>query len=244
MVLTAGVDVQDDRLEVEIVGWGLGETSWGIAYKIFYGDPGQQAVWDQLDAFLLKEWFTPAGVKLTISATCVDSGGHFTSEVYDFCKQREYRRVFAIKGKGGYGIPFISKPSRAGIKKDTYLFTIGVNEGKDTIYSRLKIEEPEKPGYCHFPLNVEKGYDEAYFIGLTSEYKKPKRVNGLFRYEWVKRSSNVRNEPLDLRNYALAALRILNPDLEYLHKNNLTGAVYNQTVKRKKRRRKVISKGL
>lgn len=244
LVLTAGVDVQDDRLEVEIVGWGLGETSWGIEYKIFYGDPGQQAVWDQLDAFLQKDWFTPNGVKLSISATCIDSGGHYTQEVYEFCKAREYKRVFAVKGKGGSGTPFISKPSKVGIKKDTYLFTIGVNEGKDTIYGRLKIEDQEKPGYCHFPLNKEKGYDEAYFIGLTSEYKKPKRVNGLIRYEWVKRSSNVRNEPLDLRNYALAALRILNPDLEYLHKNNLTGAVYNQTVKRKKRRRKVISKGL
>jgi phage terminase large subunit GpA-like protein len=244
LVLTAGVDVQDDRLEVEIVGWGLGETSWGIEYKIFYGDPGQQVVWDQLDAFLLKDWFTPNGVKLTISATCIDSGGHYTQEVYDFCKAREYRRIFAVKGKGGSGVPFIYKTSKVGIKKDTYLFIIGVNEGKDTIYSRLKIEEPEKPGYCHFPLNVEKGYDEAYFIGLTSEYKKPKRVNGSIRYEWVKRSSNIRNEPLDLRNYSLAALRILNPDLEYLQKNNLTGAVYNQTVKRKKRRRKVISKGL
>lgn len=244
LVLTAGVDVQDDRLEVEVVGWGLGETSWGIEYKVFYGDPGQQAVWDQLDSFLLKEWYTSAGVKLTVSATCVDSGGHYTSEVYDFCKEREYRRIFAVKGKGGTGIPFISKPSKVGIKKDTYLFHIGVNEGKDIIYGRLKIEDPEKHGYCHFPVNKEKGYDEAYFIGLTSEYKKPKRVNGLIRYEWVKRSSNVRNEPLDLRNYALAALKILNPDLEYLHKNNLTGAVYNQTVRRRKRRRRVISKGL
>lgn len=245
LVLTAGVDVQDDRIEVEIVGWGLGETSWGIEYKIFYGDPGQQAVWDQLDTFLLKHRFTPDGVKLSISATCVDSGGHFTSEVYAYCKEREYRRVFAIKGVGGTGVPFISKPSKVGIKKDTYLFNIGVNEGKDLIYGRLKIEDPEKPGYCHYPLNPEKGYDEAYFIGLTSEYKVPKRVKGIIRYEWEKRSTNIRNEPLDLRNYALAALRILNPDLEYLHKNNLTGAVYNQTaIRKKKKKRKVISKGL
>lgn len=245
LVLTASVDVQDDRLEVEIVGWGQHEQSWGIAYKIFMGDPGQQAVWDQVDTFLLKDRYRSDGVSLIVSATCVDSGGHFTSEVYEYCKAREYRRVFAIKGRGGNGVPFVTRPTLVGRKKDTYLYTLGVNEAKDTIYGRLKIENDEKPGYCYFPSNKERGYDEAYFIGLTSEYKKLKVVNGVASHQWVKRASSIRNEPLDLRVYALAALRIFNPDLDYLASNNLTGNVYAQTTKRKKKRRRgVLSKGV
>ncbi|MCG7435555.1 phage terminase large subunit family protein [Lysinibacillus fusiformis] len=245
LVLTGGVDVQDDRLEVEIVGWGLGEKSAGISYKIFIGDPGQQAVWDQVDTFLAKEWTRPDGVSLSISAACVDSGGHYTTEVYEYCKAREHRRIFAIKGKGGKGVPFINRPSKVGRKKDTYLYNLGVDEAKDTINGRLKIENAEKPGYCLFPLNKDKGYDEAYFVGLTAEYKKLKSVGGVVTYQWVKRSSSIRNEPFDLRVYAFAAFRIFNPDLEYLAEHNLTGNIYKQSAKTKKRRRRgVLSKGV
>lgn len=245
LVLTGSVDVQDDRLEVEVVGWGLDERSWAISYKIFMGDPGQESVWNQVDTFLAKEWYRSDGVALIVAAACIDSGGHYTSEVYEFCKAREHRRIFAVKGRGGNGIPFINRPTKVGRKKDTYLYTLGVNEAKDTIYGRIKIENEQKPGYCRFPLNKERGYDEAYFVGLTSEYKKLKVVNGNVTHQWVKRSSNIRNEPLDLRVYAMAALRILNPDLNYLAENNLTGNVYYQTTKRrKKRRRGVLSKGV
>lgn len=234
LVLTAGVDVQNDRLEVEVVGWGVDEISWGISYKVFYGDPGQQAVWNQLDAFLETMWLCNDGSKLSISATCVDTGGHYTSEVYDFCKEREHRRIFAIKGKGGVGVPYVGKPSKVG-RQNVHLFSLGVNEGKDLIYSRLRNEFEDKPGYCHFPIEKEKGYDEAFFIGLTSEYKKIRWLNGIPRHEWVKKTSSVRNEPLDLRNYATAALRILNPDLNYLKEHKLDGNVFSQTARRKKK---------
>lgn len=243
LLLTAGVDVQNDRLEVEVVGWGIDEISWGISYKIFYGDPGQVAVWNQLDSYLEKEWLCNNGSKMAVTATCVDSGGHYTSEVYDFCKDREHRRIFAIKGKGGTGVAYINKPSKVG-RQNVHLFTLGVNEGKDLIYSRLRNEFQDKPGYCHFPIEKEKGYDEAFFIGLTSEYKRIRFLNGQPRHEWVKRTSSVRNEPLDLRNYATAALRILDPDLQYLKDNKLNGNVFSQATKRKKRKRRSVSKGL
>lgn len=244
LVLTAGVDVQDDRLEVEVVGWAINDVSYGINYKIFYGDPGQDAVWNQVDAFLMNDFIRNDGVTLNISAVCIDSGGHYTNEVYDFCKAREHRRIFAIKGKGGAGIAYINKPNKVG-RQSVHLFTIGVNEGKDIIYSRLKNEFEDKPGYCYFPVEKEKGYDEAYFVGLTAERKVTRFVGSAPKIDWVKRSSNIRNEPLDLRNYALAAFRILNPDMRYLAENQLTGNVFNQTVKRKKRRRKgVLSKGV
>lgn len=242
LVLTAGVDVQDDRLEVEVVGWGVDEISWGISYKIFYGDPGQFAVWDQLDAFLQKEWLCNDGSKLTVSAACVDSGGHYTNEVYDFCKEREHRRVFAIKGKGGSGVPYINKPSKVG-RQRVHLFSIGVNEGKDLIYSRLKNEFEDKPGYCHFPIEAEKGYDEAFFIGLTSERKVQRFINGIPKIQWVKRTSSIRNEPLDLRNYATAALRILNPDLHYLKEHKLNGNVFSQGTRRRKKKEGLSRKG-
>lgn len=242
LVLTAGVDVQDDRLEVEIVGWGVDEVSWGIAYKIFYGDPGQYALWEQLDAFLQREWYCNDGSKLIVSAACVDSGGHYTNEVYDFCKDREYRRVFAIKGKGGSGVPYINKPSKVG-RQQVHLFTIGVNEGKDLIYSRLKNEFEDKPGYCHFPIEKEKGYDEAFFIGLTAERKVTRFIKGVPRIEWVKRTSGIRNEPLDLRNYATAALRILNPDLHYLKEHKLNGNIFTQTTRKRKKKEGLFRKG-
>ncbi|MBG9479406.1 phage terminase large subunit family protein [Lysinibacillus sphaericus] len=245
LVLTGSVDVQDDRLEIEIVGWGVGEQCWGIEYKIFTGDPGQQAIWDQLDLFLAKEYERSDGVSIIISAICIDSGGHYTSEVYKFCKAREHRRIYAIKGKGGNGVPFISRPSKVGKAKDTLLYVLGVNEAKDTISGRLKIEDKSKPGYCRFPLNKELGYDEAFFVGLTSEYKKIRTINGAVTHQWVKRSSNIRNEPFDLRVYNLAALRIFSPDLEYLAEHNLTGNAYVQTARKKKRRRRgVLSKGV
>ncbi|MER2121848.1 MAG: phage terminase large subunit family protein [Solibacillus sp.] len=244
LVLTAGVDVQDDRLEVEVVGWAINDVSYGINYKIFYGDPGQNAVWNQVDAFLINDFIRNDGVTLNISAVCIDSGGHYTNEVYDFCKAREHRRIFAIKGKGGAGIAYINKPNKVG-RQSVHLFTIGVNEGKDIIYSRLKNEFEDKPGYCYFPVEKEKGYDEAYFVGLTAERKVTRFVGSAPKIDWVKRSSNIRNEPLDLRNYALAAFRILNPDMRYLAENQLTGNVFNQRVKRKKKRRKgVLSKGV
>jgi len=234
LVLTAGVDVQDDRLEVEVVGWGINDVSYGIDYKVFYGDPGQDAVWNQMDAFLMKDFIRNDGVMLNITAACVDSGGHYTNEVYDFCKAREHRRIFAIKGRGGAGVAYINKPNKVG-RQSVHLFTIGVNEGKDIIYSRLKNEFEDKPGYCYFPVEKEKGYDEAYFVGLTAERKVTRFVGGAIKIDWVKRSSNIRNEPLDLRNYALAAFRILNPDMSYLAENNLTGNVFSQGTKGKKK---------
>lgn len=243
LLLTAGVDVQDDRLEVEVVGWGLNETSWGIEYQVFRGDLTQKAVWNQLDVYLQKAFLTKDGTAMNIISTCVDSGGHFTDEVYQFCKDRKHRRIYAIKGKGGEGLAYINKPTRVGRKKDTDLYSIGVNYGKDLIYERLKEKDATKPGYCHFPINDGKGYDEAYFVGLTAERKQKKFLQGKMKTVWTK-ASNARNEPLDLRNYATAALRILNPNLEYLAENGISGEVYKQKKTRKRRARRTISKGV
>lgn len=234
-VLTAGVDVQDDRLEIEVVGWGLGEESWGIYYKQFIGSPGQNDVWEQLDRFLETEFEYADGEKIRILCTCIDTGGHYTQEAYQYIKPREFRRVFGIKGKGGDGVAFVSKPSRTN-RMQISLFTLGVNTGKETILARLKIEEPGSM-YMHFPNNADRGYDEAYFKGLTSEVKTTVWEKGVKKTIW-KVVGTKRNEPLDLRNYAYAALKIANPNLS----KKYTVEATKKTTKVSKRR--VLSKGV
>lgn len=237
LVLTAGVDVQGDRLEVEVVGWGAGKESWGIKYHQIIGDPSQPGVWKDLDEFLARVWRRQDGYGMTIACTCIDSGGHHTTEVYRFCKAREHRRIFAIKGKGGNGIPFIGRMSRTPREKCA-LFILGVDSGKETVMSRLKQEFEGSPGYCHFPRNENRGYDEDYFRGLTSEKRVIRFHKGVPRVEWVKKSG-VRNEPLDLRNYATAALEIVNPDLDKLAEVGLT--IKNPSMRKQRR---VLSKGI
>lgn len=244
LVLTAGVDVQDNRLEIEVVGWAVGEVSYGISYQVFFGDPGQSEVWDTLDAFLDKEWAYSDGNKIKLSTVCIDSGGHYTDEVYKFCKAREHRRIFAIKGKGGENVPFIGKPTRNNRQKAA-LFSIGVDDGKQLIVSRLKVDVEDNPGYCYFPINKERNYDEIYFTGLTSERRRARYVRGHAKWEWVKKSG-ARNEPLDLRNYANAAFKILNPPLDVLEerKNSGYGATPIPAQGPKKKKRRKISKGI
>ena len=146
-------------------------------------------------------------------ATCIDSGGHHTDEVYRFAKDRLNRRIFAIKGMGGAGVPYIRNPSKNNRVK-TNLFIIGVDAGKTSIYQRLEVKTPG-PNYCHFPSNPEAGYDENYFKGLTAEKKVVRFVKGHLKEYWeIKDKEHKRNEPLDLRNYALAALSITRPALK------------------------------
>lgn len=254
VVLTAAVDVQDNRLEYEIVAWGREKESWGVMFGIIMGDPGivkpinepgkiQPTVWDMLDQILTRPYVRQDGQALSILSTCIDSGGHFTSEVYGYCKLREAHRVWAIKGQGGSG-PYIHRPSRRN-DSGVWLFNIGVDVGKDTIYSRLKINFPG-PGFCHFPIELDRGYSEEYFDGLISERRVVKYSRGQPHIQWVKKSEHARNEPFDLRNYATAALEILNPQLDSLYKQ-LNDAKIEQTAQQNKQyvpRRGVVSRGI
>jgi len=210
-ILTAAVDVQDDRFEIEVVGWGAGKESWGISYHKIFGDLRQPQIWHDLDEFLQRTWENAEGVRFTPACVCMDSGGHYTTEVYRFCAPRETRRIFAIKGQGtqnGEYIPLINGHSRTPREK-AVLFKIGVDEGKGKVFSSLKISEPS-PGYCHFPK--DQGYSLDYFKGLTAEKLQTKYRAGVAYKVWKK--TRDRNEPLDLRVYNTAALEILNPQLD------------------------------
>lgn len=212
IALTAGVDTQDDRFEYEIVGWGRGMESWGIEKGAVYGDLKQKDIWERLDQILLNSWSKKDGTTLTLSAVCIDSGGHYSNQVYRFCLKRWGRNVWAIKGKGGMDVPYIRNPSKNNRVK-VPLFTLGVDTGKCLVYDRLKVEHPG-PGYCHFPKG-ELGYDELYFKGLTAEKRVMTYKKGHATTAWVLKDQGFRrNEPLDIRNYAQAAVEIAHIQLD------------------------------
>lgn len=196
LVLTCGVDVQDDRLEAEIVGWGAGEESWSVEYAVFHGDPARPYLWRDLD-----NWLLDRDRGRAVDCTCVDSGGHYTSEVYAFCKPRLGRRVYAVRGAPATGKPLVSRPSRSN-KGKVPLFSIGTDTAKGLIYARFQIAE-YGPGYCHFPSDR----DDEFFQQLCAEELRTRYVRGYERREWF--LTRRRNEALDCRVYATAALNIL-----------------------------------
>jgi phage terminase large subunit GpA-like protein len=202
LVVTVGVDVQGDRLEAERVGWGEGEESWSLDHKVFYGDPSLPDVWSDLDGYLHLNTTRADGTELPVHAACIDSGGHHTQEVYRFTKERARRRVYAIKGVGGPGRPVWPRYASK-TKGKSNLFLIGVDAAKDAVYARLKIKAPG-PGYCHFPNRERK-----YFEQMTAEVVQTKYVKGFPTRVYVL-PSGVRNEALDCRVYAYAALQSLN----------------------------------
>ncbi|WP_110933822.1 phage terminase large subunit family protein [Paenibacillus bouchesdurhonensis] len=251
-VLTAAVDTQDDRFEVEIQGWGAGHENWHIQYHVIYGDLKQQQVWMDLDEYLKRTWEDVEGRKFPIALTCMDSGGHFTNEVYRFCKERAARRIFAIKGEGtgdGTRLPLIIGTSTNNRYKATVV-RLGVDEGKSKVMSALKTPLVDKDGnrmrgYCHFPLSTperNRGYERQYFEGLTAEALHTRVKMGVPYQVWVK--VRARNEPLDLAVYNRAAIEILQPDLDNMQPF-CTGVIPNASSRVVGTRKKgVASKGI
>ncbi len=202
LMITCGVDVQGDRLEIERVGWGLEDESWSLEHEVLRGDPSAPDLWRELDEYLLTPTKTKDGRLLSVSAACVDYGGHYGQAVADFVRDKQSRRrVYAIKGQGGPGKPLWPKLASKNNKGRISLFMIGVDAGKDIIYGRLRIAEPG-PGYCHFP----KDRDPAWFEQLTSEVVVTRHSKGFPVREWQPKP-NTRQEALDCRVYAFAALR-------------------------------------
>jgi phage terminase large subunit GpA-like protein len=226
VVLTAGVDVQDDRLAYEVLATGSGHETWSIQYEEIYGDPSGSELWQRLDEVLNQTFIHPIRGEMIIRSTCVDSGGHYTQQVYNYARQRAGKRVFAIKGVGGEGRPIIGKPSKNNIGKIN-LFPVGTDTAKELIFARLKITE-EGAGYCHFPFT----HSEEYFRMLTSEKKVTKYFKGRPRREWVK--VRQRNEALDCRVYAMAALELMGLNIEHLAKQGQNKVKSTQAVPKRR----------
>lgn len=204
-LITAGVDVQPDRLEVEVVGWGRDEESWSVDVQVIPGDPSDLEVWDQLDDYLSQRWPHPMlETGMPISATCIDTGGANTQAAYRFVRPREGRRIWGIKGYAGKRPVWPKKPSRNN-KGGINLFAIGVDAAKEIVMARLAKVGPdvEGAGACHFPKDV---WGQEEFDQLTVEIKKTRYVKGFPIVEWWK-PEKARNERLDCRVYAYAALQ-------------------------------------
>jgi phage terminase large subunit GpA-like protein len=213
LVLTCGVDVQSDRLELEVVGWGAGEESWSIDYQAIVGDPVQDDVWlELLEVWKQARYARADGSTLGLSALCVDSG-FLPKRVYQFVTLAGSIHVYPTKGRAG-AYPVIeqklardrrrAKRKKAGAAPEM----LGVDEAKSIITRRLKGVTRPGPGYAHFPHDR----DAEWFRQLTGErlvIRYPR--GGRPVREWIKVYQAV--EALDCRVYAYAALLLSGVDL-------------------------------
>ena len=222
LCLTCGVDTQDDRFEYEVVGYGHFGESWGIKKGVIYGRPDSDEAWAALDDVISHVYKFKNGVGLPISLTLIDEYGHFTQDVRARCLERVRLKIFPVHGRGGMGIPYTSPPKKQkvvislenGQKKiyQTYVFELGVDAGKQMIMDNLRVHTVG-PKFCHFPRRDD--YGSQYFKGLLSEHL-VYNENLKNPWTWEKIPGHERNEPLDLRNYANAACKILSPDFDAL----------------------------
>lgn len=203
--LSAGVDIQKNRIEIEVLGWGTNKSLYSVDYKVLEGDTEKEPVWQKLAEYLDSDFERPDGSLMKIKFTCIDSG-YLSHRVYEFCDAFGSLRCVPVKGGPDSQLQLVANPKTVDINKDgvkvgsTMLRMLGVSLIKEHIYSRLKLfidlETGEVPvGMCFFP----KERSVYYFKGLCSEARE--KING--KLQWVKKVE--RNEPLDLRVYAYMA---------------------------------------
>lgn len=230
LVLTCGIDTQDDRLEYEVVGFGHFGESWGIRKGIIMGRPDDPETWRKLDDVLDHVYRFADGLGLKISMAFHDEGGHFTMDVRQQCAARQSKHLFAVKGMAGRDKPYTGPPKKMKIMVHNrqigtcWQYQIGVDSGKELIMDNLKVQTPGSK-YCHFPKRDD--YGSAYFKGLLSEtliYDEKKKQP----WQWVKLPGHERNEALDCRNYALAAFKALPVNLDEIDRR--LKAARGQTV--------------
>lgn len=200
LMITVGVDVQDDRLEAEVVGWGIGEESWNLEYFVWYGDPASTEVWSNLIELKRRMFRRIDGVELRVESMAIDSGGHHTQRVYEFVRPRQIDNIWAVKG-GSEESPYVIAGKAKTNIGQVILWIIGTRVAKDMIYARLKLDQVG-PGFCHFPETR----DEDYFQQLTAERVEIRYKKGFMVRSYIKTG---RNEALDCRVYAYVALLLL-----------------------------------
>ncbi|MDD3029127.1 MAG: phage terminase large subunit family protein, partial [Alphaproteobacteria bacterium] len=211
LFLTAGVDVQKDRLEVEVVAWGRDRECWSVDYRVLSGDPVKQDVWLALDALLAESFTHASQVNMAIVKMAIDTG-YATQEVYDWVRRQSSDRVIAVKGTDRLGA-IVGAPSHMDVMKNgkrkrrgLLVWPVGSSFGKSELYGCLRKDRPTDEqraegegfpaGYCHFPK-----HGQEYFKQLTSErLVTVKDKRGFPRREWHKLRE--RNEALDCRVYA------------------------------------------
>ena len=206
LMLSLGCDVQDDRLSMSIWGIGRNEEMFLVDRKVIYGSPARADVWKQLDEVLMDKYKNDEGFEMKIETAAIDTGGHFTQEVYQYVRERSHLGLIGIKGVGQKGKPPIGKPTKVDInfsgralKRGVQLFPVGVDTIKTTLHNKLKDAELGQ-GYIHFYPTIT----PDYFQELTAERQVLRYKHGYQERVWVKKS-NARNEALDEMVYAYAA---------------------------------------
>lgn len=211
-LITAAVDVQDDRLEVLMVAWGIEDECWLLEHIRIDRDPSVKSTWNYLDEVLRRRYPHEAGQHaLGIEAVAIDSGGHFTQQAYAFSNdaQKRGRRWFAIKGVSGEGKP-LWQLSDQKMKGGVKLYLVGVDDGKTTIYQRYGITQ-KGPGYIH----LHEGVSEDFVRQMTAEHAVVEADgNGFPKRIWQKIKPHARNEGLDLMVYAMAARQDIKIDMQ------------------------------
>jgi phage terminase large subunit GpA-like protein len=217
LFLTAGIDVQKDRIEMEVVAWGRGKESWSVDYQVLEGRTAEPPVWGKLTTAIGAHYRTASGVTLPIAKFAIDSG-YATPEVYTWVRQHAGEWAVVIKGDSRAAAP-VNQPSAVEVGPRGKRIRAGVrvwpvNSGmiKEELYRWLRLDPPTDesgegfpPGYCHFPC-----YSEEYFKQLTAEQLVTRVVKGYRRPEWQKIRD--RNESLDCRVYARAAAAVCGID--------------------------------
>lgn len=214
VILCAGVDVQGDRLEIVKTAYAEGEESWIVEHEVIRGDPARDEVWKQLDESLFRRHPHARGGTIPVHVAAIDSGGHYTHEVYNYVRTRANRSretyVIATKGASQRNKPALSKPTKVDVnfrgqsmKNGAEVYLMGSDTIKTTIYGRLKHNEPG-PGFMHFGDFLSREFYEQ----LTAEKKVTRYVKGMPVSEWTKKPGQ-RNEVLDCVVMAYAALQFL-----------------------------------
>lgn len=241
LVITIGIDTQDNRLEYEVKGWGRGEESWGIQYGVIPGRADDEGTWEMVDALLDREWHMENGKTMKAAVTFMDAGGHFFDAVVENCYRRRHKRIYPIKGDNKDTGPLVRHTRST--KKGLNLFLLNVYVGKRAILYNAGVANPG-PRYMHFPDDEDSGYTEHYFHGLISEQMKPVKKRGVYVEEWVKIYE--RNEPLDISNYARCAFKGFKIDLDAFEKRLYGEAKVKpaDTSGRPKKPRGLISSGI
>jgi phage terminase large subunit GpA-like protein len=206
LLLTAGVDVQDNRFEIVTWGYGYGEEMWVVDYTVLDANPADESDWLKLDEFLSSEFECVDGEhSMPISAVGIDTGGHFTHHAYNFCRSHSSKRYHAVKGDNKSGSAIKGRSSMvdvnwrgAVIKRGVRLWTVGTDTAKDLFFGRLKVKAPG-PGYVHF----SKYLPDEFYAQLTAEVRTLQRTNTGEQYRWVKRGRF--NEVLDATVYSMFA---------------------------------------
>jgi len=224
LFLTAGADVQKDRIEIDVWAWGRGLESWLIDHIVIEGGPEKAETWAELDKLLGRTWMHAGGTAMGIARLAIDTG-YETPAVYAWARRSGGGQVAPVKGVEGFnraspvsGPTYVdSTEGGKKVRRGARLWTVAVSTFKSETYRYLRLDRPtdeERAAGACFPagtVHLPSWADAEWVKQLVAEQLVTvKTRRGFARLEWQKLRE--RNEALDCRTYARAAAWILGAD--------------------------------